>query len=304
MMNTPAFVAAIAGLLVVDPGVSLAQGPQPTPVLLAPALPLPDPIPPPPAPTPTLLAPVGPRAKESREGNYELRPAKDGSGELTYDGAAFAARISVDGGVSFHDRRVRDLSALPPFLPAPVANGVPSLQATLSSVLRGKKAPAVQPDVTPDESFLIIPMVSRYRPDPREGCRTCDFSPYLMPFNVTGKADLTDALTRLSGQDPNRLEKARFLTATRELRVRMAARAHAVWVRQASANLPARLDTIACDTRMSVAERRAILEALADEMDATPAGRDAAARIDAFLTARFGSPPDASAVCPARLPRP
>jgi hypothetical protein len=255
------------------------------------------------APQLSLLAPVGPGSGGGPQ-RYDLRPAKDGTGDFLYEGRAFAARVAADGTVTFSDHHVRDVGYLPPWLPVPVNNGVPSLQSTLSSVLRRRKPPAVETVAPPDDSFLIIPNVTPYRPDPREACRTCDnfhLSPMLL--NASGKADLTDFVTRFSGHDPNRLEKARFLAATWELRLGMAVAAHAERIRRASAELPARLEAIACGEGLSLAERRAVLEALRAEMDATPAGRDAAAKIASFLAARF-SGPDAPGACPAKLPTP
>jgi hypothetical protein len=219
---------------------------------------------------------------------YDLRPAKDRSGDLLYDGPLFSARVGVDGTVKFGPRRSNQPLWWPPFLPVPIDNGRPSLQSTLSSALKGKKQPKVETDKVVDESFLIIPNTTRYRPDPREGSRA-SFQP-LIPYGASGHGDLTDALTQVGGQDPHRLEKARFLTATRDLRVRRAARAQAQWIREAAAELPQRLAAIAGDERLTVAERRALLEELAAEMDDTPAGREAAVRIRAFSVARF--PPE------------
>ncbi len=77
---------------------------------------------------------------------------------------------------------------------------------------------------------------------------------------------------RLGGQDlPYRYAKASFLAGTREMRTRMAARAHADDVRSSAAGLPEHLETIACDGRLSVGERRAIIEALGVELDTSTA---------------------------------
>ena len=254
-------------------------------------------------PTPTLEAPP-PQARSEAAASYELRPAKDGSGDLLYDGRTWSARVSIDGSVAFSDRRASDVGFLPPWLPAPVDNGVPSLQSTVTSLLRRRKVPQPREVPPPDDSFLIIPNVTPYRPDPREACRECNdihFSPTLA--GATGHFDLADELGRFARQDPHRLEKARFLAATRELRIRMAAAAHAFWIRRAAAELPARLEAIACAGNRPAAERRAILEALRAEMDGGPDGRAAAERIGAFLEARF-PPRPAPPLCPGRLPPP
>jgi hypothetical protein len=235
-----------------------------------------------------LNAPALTAAPPDAPAGYDLRPAKDKSGDLVYDGPLFSARIGVDGTVKFGPRRPEQPLWWPPFFPVPVDNGRPSLQSTLSSLVRRKKQPKVEADKVVDESFLLIPNTTRYRPDPREGSRAF-FQPAL-PVGGSGLGDLTDALTQVAGQDPHRLEKARFLAATRDLRVRRAARAQSRWIREAAAQLPQRLEAIASDERLTIAERRAILEALAAEMDGSPTGHDAAAQIRAFSAARF--PPE------------
>lgn len=256
--------------------------------------------PPPPTtgPPTTLETPAG-REPSAR---YELRPAKDGSGDLLYDGRTWSARVSTDGSVAFSDRRASDVGFLPPWLPAPVDNGVPSLQSTVTSLLRRKKVPQPRPVPPPDDSFLIIPNVTPYRPDPREACRECNdihFAPMLA--GAGGHFDLGDELSRFGRQDPHRLEKARFLGATRALRIRMAVAAHAFWIRRATAELPSRLEAIACARDRPPAERRAILEALRAEMDESAEGRAAERRIAAFIEKRFAS---GATVCPATMPPP
>ena len=71
---------------------------------------------------------------------------------------------------------------------------------------------------------------------------------FAVPVSALGRFDLTDELTRFSGQDPNRFQKATFLAATRDRRIQMAVRTHAANIRRATAELPARLQAIACDT--------------------------------------------------------
>ncbi len=279
--------AALLGLLLApEPAATVTipnvlTAPAPPNILVAPA-----PASAAPAAPPATLFPLAPPADAPPPSAYDLRPAKNGSDTLVYEGPRFTARVSVDGTVTFSAAKPAHPFWWPPFFPVAVDNGRPSLQSTLSSVLRGKKRPTVETDKVVDESFLIIPNVTRYRPDPREGSRA---SFQVMPLlgNASKEVDLTDALMGLSGQDPYRIEKARFLTATRELRIRRAAHAHAVWIREATAELPKRLAAIAADQRLSVAERRAILEALAAEMDDSPAGRDAAGRIRAFIAKDF-----------------
>ena len=270
-MLAPALVAVLVGIL--------GQSPEATmPVVPA--------VPPPDKAEPSLLAPVQAPPPEP-VGEIVLRPADDGSGELIYDGRGFRARVAPDGGVEFDDKQITGLTPLP-WLPEPVRYGVPSLQSTVRNALQGKPPPpAPAPDTSgpPPETTSVIPEVSRYRPDPRESCYRCSLD-YQQPALVSalGRFDAGDELARLNGQDPNRVEKARFLTATRDARVQMAATAHAQNVRQAMAELPARLDAIACDPRLSTAQKHATLTALRDEMNASAEGREAADRINNFLT--------------------
>jgi hypothetical protein len=243
------------------------------------ATPLPRLIVPPPAPQP----PPG--------DEIVLRPAGDGSGDLMYDGKRFRARVAADGSVSFEAKRITDFTLLP-MLPMRTQLGVPSLQSSLKMLLKGKPPPpAPEPDERgpPAETTQVIPEVSRYRPDPREGCRTCKWEGRPMLFSAVGRADATDEVMRMSGQDPLRFEKANFLAATRERRIQMAAKVHADNIRRAASELPARLKDIACDPRLSPADRRGILIALRDEMatDTTP-GSDAVARIGEFLMQHDG----------------
>src|SRR6185295_7161290 len=132
-----------------------------------------------------------------------------------------------------------------------------------------------------------------------EACRypNCGFDAALLIVNATGAWDLTDQLMRTAHQDHYRLQKARFLAATRDLRVALAARAHADDLRRARGDLPRRLAEIACDARLTRDERRAILAALADEMDGTADGRAAAAELRRFLSQRFDAP--GGLACPA-----
>ena len=105
-----------------------------------------------------------------------------------------------------------------------------------------------------------------------------------MLLGITGTFDLTDILMRLNGKDPYRVEKARFLAHTSELRVGLAARSHGDDVRKAAASLGTELASIAANEELSIAERRAIIQGLAAELDAdTEEGRKARALIEAFL---------------------
>jgi hypothetical protein len=265
------FAVALPVLLAADAGGRVAQGPPASPPLLAPQ--------PPPQ-----------RTAEKAE-RVELKEARDGSGDLLYEASGFTARVAPDGSVTFKDKRVSDYSVLP-FLPMKTQFGVPSLQSSLKLLLKGRPPPEPGPSeldqgLPPPETKQVIPDVSRYRPDPREGCRYCGGVNGIPLIGSVGRFDVADELTRFSGKDPNRFQKATFLAATHEQRIGMAVKMHAAYIRRAVAELPVRLQAIACDDRLSYQERRAILAALGAEMDTkVPEGAKAATDITAFL-ARF-----------------
>jgi hypothetical protein len=267
-------VAALAGLLAAEAGADTQAVPQAPPLIQ------------PPAPE---------RVGEPQR--IDLKDAKDGTGDLLYETSGFTARIAPDGSVAFKDKRVSGLSQLP-FLPmrdAPMA--VPSLQASLKNLLKGRGPPAPPPSaldqgLAPPETRQVIPEVSRYLVDTRDACRsnTCtNFMDFVLPVNALGRFDVSDELTRFSGQDPSRFQKATFLAATHDQRVQMAVRTHAANIQRATAELPIQLQIIACDTRLTYKERRAILVSLAREMDPnTPEGANATATINTFVE-RFDS---------------
>ena len=270
----PVAVAAIHALFAVDGGV-----PDITPNMRV-------------AQPPSLLAPRPILRKESGKDPYQLRQAKDGTGDLLYEEAAFVARVARDGAVRFVTKHDIKIHLLPPFPKRGVHVGVPSLWSSLKAVARGDQPP---PPPAPDESgpppetTTPIPAVTRYRPDPREGCRMCGPLPPVYP-SIVLEVDLTDEIIRMSGQDPYRYQKAKFLVSTRERRVRMAVVARGKDLRRAAAELPSLLVDVACDERRSVRERRAILETLHADMDTKTAdGREAAARIEQFLVSGFGA---------------
>jgi len=227
---------------------------------------------------------------------YRLRRATDGSGDLVYEASGFYARIARDGAVRFRDRHVTNLKFLP-FLPVAGARpGVPSLQEMLRGVGGRRRGdpnappPRSDPDTAiANETLSPSTTFSRYRPDPREICRypnPCFSDAPVTLLTVTGTLDITDELMRLAHEDPYRFQKARFLTATREMRIRMAGHAHAEDVARSGAELPGHLREIACDESRSVADRRSVIQALRAELDvATPGGRAQAERIRLFLEA-------------------
>ena len=265
---------------------------------------------------PSLLAPL-PTPPAAAAEAYELRRAQDGSGDLLYRAPGFDARIYRDGSVHFTDRHVA--FRFLPWLPYRTNARTPTIQSLLRGALE-RSAPASRQATGAggpngpngaagamrayDPVPVYVPAISPFRPDPNEGCRypkPCFFDAPVLLLSVAGNFDVTDELMRFGGQDPYRYEKARFMKGTGELRSRLAARAHADDLRDASDQLPRHLEEIAANPELSPAERRATIEALGLEMDpATAEGRKARAVIDAFLRARFSAVPAAGS--PGRSP--
>jgi hypothetical protein len=195
--------------------------------------------------------------------------------------------VAPDGTVAFSDKNLTGLTPVP-FLPTG-RMPVPSLQSSLVMFLHGKKPPKpprseLDDGLPPPETTQINPDVSRYRPDPRENCRECTFNSLAVPANGLGRFDIADQLERMSGKDPHRYAKAVFLAATYDRRIQMAAKAHARNIGRENAELPGRLQAIACDDRLTHKERRGIIAALSAEMDiTTPEGANATKTIGAFL---------------------
>jgi hypothetical protein len=240
---------------------------------------------PPPPPAQALIPQPPPRFTE-RADQINLKEAKDGT--LVFDATTFTAKIAADGSVAFSDKRVPGLSVVPvPWLPSGAPLAVPSLQGSLVNLLKGKApppAPPVDDRRPPPNTTQLIPDVSRYRPDTREDCEMCQVPYTPAIFSAFGRGDVADELDRFSGKDPNRYQKAVFLAATHDRRIEMAVRTHARDVRRATAELPGRLQFIACDDRLSYRERRSILVALGREMDpTTPDGAKASTAIADFV---------------------
>ena len=252
--------------------------------------PTPDPAKQPAAAPLSLLPAIIGGTQSSPPETYTLRPAGDGTGAQLYDGTGFSARVARDGSVTFSETRVSMLKLLEPYLPLRGPRTVPSLFGTIKSLARNRGVPTADENAQTEDRYLLMPNTTRYRPDPREACRTCGrlLNPVFVYAGI--RFDLTDELMRFNRQDPYRYNKAKFLAGTRDVRVRMAVKAHAENLKRALGDLPALLETIACDEGRSVAERRAVIEQLRKELDDTGASAEAHAAtgtIDRFLSTRF-----------------
>jgi len=219
---------------------------------------------------------------------FLLRELKNGG--YTHETEAWGASIAADGSVRFVDHNVViDAAKVGPFrfMSAPKPGSL-----TLQSWLRegsARRAP-------PDPWALMRAPISPYHADPRAGCLQRDPC-FLVPLvddtvTVAGRFDLTDAYMRWLGEDPYRHDKARFLAATFELRVRMVARYQAAQVRASLADLPARLEALWADPSSPPVERRHLLWSLWMEMSDLPEGVAARGIIESFIQRRLprGSP--------------
>jgi hypothetical protein len=219
------------------------------------------------------------------EAYYGLRREGDG---YVYESAQFEAHVARDGVVTFQDKRGSlTLWPLPSsFKSAPRPKG-PTLESTLRDYFGKRRKPAPPPAPDPGPPPHRIDWNDLY-PEGSNG----DTRGKPMMLTVHGNFDLTDEIMRAYGQDPYAREKARFLSATFEFRIRMAITAHKADMKSALAHLPERLEELWSDERYTARERRRILYELWYETDQTPEGERAARAIDAFIRRRLpcGSP--------------
>lgn len=241
-----------------------------------------------------------PARPRPHEGTYQLRPTPDGG--YQYQDLRFQARIAPDGHVSFTDVRVR--LERPTILGVPLdlarqdrsggPGARPSLADTLMKALRG-------------DPNRPVPFTAHSRPRDAEELWAIPPTPSSplgpMFVSISGTFDLTDELMRATGQGPYRYEKARFLSATFEFRVKLAAERQRKLLSDAIAQLPQRLDALWEDTAYTPRERRRILCLLWAELDVVdPDRRQAAEVIAGWIRRRLpaGTPSGYSAAEQAR----
>lgn len=225
---------------------------------------------------------VLPTTAASTEGSYGLR--KWGRGYL-YEDARFEARVAPDGTVTFKDKRFS--AALEP----PWARNTrrPESQPPAGRTARDPGAARRAP-------WLPNPVPAQGGPRRQEQNEVCPpgSSCYVPPslknssmISVVGGFDLTDEIVRGFGKDPNAREKARFLSATFEFRMRLAIEERKQQMREALDSFPRRLEELWADTRYTPRERRRILYELWVEMDNTPDGARAGKMIEVFIQRRL-----------------
>jgi hypothetical protein len=235
---------------------------------------------------PPAWVPRSKRVDLAEEAYFGLRRRGDG---YVYEAAQFVAHVARDGVVTFTDRRLSGVELWP--FTSVGAQGArpkgPTLESTLRDYLGNRRRtppePAPEPALPPPgiDWNAVCPVHS-----------SCNMRMLPMMVQVSGNFDLTDEIMRARGQDPYAREKAKFLSATFEFRIKMALAARQEDMAHALAQLPDFLDRLWRDERYTLRERRRILFELWSETDATPEGARAAHAIESFIRQRLpcGSP--------------
>jgi hypothetical protein len=236
-----AFLSASAPLFTAETDLQLRAAP-----------PAPAPAPAPPVTAPPLIPPRSPFSSDAtaRLDSYFLRPTAGGG--YVYEDERFTGRIAVDGTVAFTDHRVQ----------------APALRAGLVDLFLDRRKPRRAPP--PPQ------VMSPYRPDPKEMWqqrRSDHYNPLVreQPILLAGggaRFDITDEFIRMfTKDDPYRYEKAKFLTATFEMRIQLAVAARKRYLSEAVAELPSRLEAFWRDERMTSREKCRILALLFEELE-------------------------------------
>lgn len=217
----------------------------------------------------------------SVEGSYGLR--KWGRGYF-YEDAKFEARVAPDGIVTFKDKRL-SVNVAPPWVGnTPRPESRPTPQRSAQDPTSGRRAPWL-PTPEPAQGGERRQVANEVCP-PSSSC-------YVPPslsgnmISVSGGFDLTDEIVRALGKDPNARDKARFLSATFEFRMKLAIEERKQQMREALDTFPQRLDELWADARYSLRERRRILYELWFEMDDTQDGARAGKMIELFIQRRL-----------------
>jgi hypothetical protein len=238
-----------------------------------------------PADRPSLLSPViGGRQVEAKP-RYDLKPAKQGGYE--YEDTRFSAHIAPDGRVSFKDQGVGKGWRWVPFLPEPLPPGTETLESAVGALFgrrRPTPAPPPPPRLPPPNKS---PTDAAKAPLDRREDEARRITGKVLPIAASDTLDVTDAYYRLLGEDPYRYEKARFLAATSELRLAMAARAQAADLRRALPEIPKRLAAIWADRSQPPAARRRLICGLWAELRQDDAARAGAAAVIEFVRERL-----------------
>ena len=217
------------------------------------------------------------RPDNSLEGSYGLRKWGEG---YVYQDQKFEARVAPDGTVSFKDTHL-NASLFTPFSWIGKTRAQQRQKALPERPGRDPVAYRHTPWIAPHEPRSSVRDVPQEEICPPSS--SCHALPMPMAVEVSGSFDLTDELMGSLGKDPSALDKARFLSATFEFRMKLAIAQRKQQMRTALNDLPKSLDVLWADARYSPRERRRILYELWYEMDRTPEGDRAALMIEAFI---------------------
>ncbi len=233
-------------------------------------------------------APQVPAAPNGAQGasTFRLEPDKETGGYRCHTDA-FTAVVHPDGSVDFQSPRKTAILPFPLNLkPLPLQPGTPTLVGEVGRLLKGEpvrkmgSSEGVPPPLYPayvaqDTLELCSNFQSRCFIEQNGGIAVA---------TATGPLDLGEELMRALGDDPAKLEKARFLASTSALRLRLAERTRKAELRRALDELPALLNRIWRTPSMTRAERLTAIEALASEIsDDLPGAETARTRINEFL---------------------
>ena len=194
-----------------------------------------------------------------QEPSYRLRPTQDGG--FDYQDTRFKAVIAPDGRVSFTDQHVNSKFHLIPLFPQSHPPGTPTLESTLRDLLRRRRTPAPpRQEPIPERPRAAGPLTERDRRRMEEFNRTVPI------VATTGTFDLTDEYLRMLGEDPYRYEKAKFLSTTFEMRLKLAAQSQVHDLRRSLHDLPTRLERLWVDSSNPPGARRLIICSLYREL--------------------------------------
>jgi hypothetical protein len=230
--------------------------------------------------TPPSLTPLGtvePPYDPVVESGYDLRIS--GQGYL-YQGLNFDAQISPDGSVSFRDKHGSVGFAPFSWITIPASRREPQLLERTPSEPSIRRSPWLPP------SERARPPLRT--PEQREICprdSSC-WTPIPMTGSIVAGSvgfDVTEDFMRSLGGHPYAREKAGFLSATFEFRLKLAVDARKQLMKETLDFFPERLQALWADARYSPRERRRIIYELWAQTDTTRAGAQAAEMIDLFV---------------------
>jgi hypothetical protein len=240
--NRSAFTAVLAAIAWAEPWAETRASAQDDQRSAAPA-------PKPAAGASPLFALPAPKPSSPNEGDYLLMPKRGGG--YVYDDFRFTAHVAPDGHVTFRDKHIRLETRVFGVLSEKyrrAGDERPSLFQALSQVIRNDPDRPISPmlEVCQQRVDMLLPAIA-----------PCILT--ATPVAISVNFDLQDELLRAVGQGWYKYEKAKFLSSTFEFRVGLAAARHAKLMREAIADIPARLDGLWRDPTFTPRERRRIM---------------------------------------------